>query len=200
MIILKFLYILILKILSVIKRNYRRLKYFILPNIFTKATYSYRSFPDFQQKTIISGKGILRIGERCGFGYKIGGFWRNGSIEIQPRRKGATIKIGNSVHTNNNIFICALKYISIGDNTRIGQNVCIMDFEAHNTNPLERSKVGEIGIIEIAENVWIGNNVTILKNSKIGKNSIVATGAVVNGSFPDNVIIGGIPAKIIKTL
>lgn len=197
---MKFLYILFLKIFSGIKRNYRRLKYFILPNIFTKANYSYLSFPDFQQRTIISGKGTVMIGEKCGFGYKIGGFWRNGCVEIQPRRKDAKINIGNSVHTNNNIFICALKYISIGDNTRIGQNVCIMDFEAHNTNPLERSKVGEIGTVEIAENVWIGNNVTILKNSKIGKNTIVATGAVVNGSFPENVIIGGIPAKIIKTL
>lgn len=185
---------------SVIIRNYRRLIYFILPNIFTKTKYSYLSFPNFQQKTIISGKGTVVIGEKCGFGYKIGGFWRGGSVEIQPRSENAKIKIGNSVHTNNNIFICAMEDISIGNHTRIGQNVCIMDFEAHGTDPLQRSKVGEIGTVEIAENVWIGNNVTILKNSKIGNNTIIATGAVVNGSFPANVIIGGIPAKIIKEL
>ena len=54
--------------------------------------------------------------------------------------------------------------------------------------------------MEIQDNVWIGNDVTILKNTKIGSNSIVATGAVVAGVFPKNVIIGGIPAKIIRTL
>lgn len=197
---MKFFYILFLKIYSVITRNYRRLLYFVFPNIFTKARYSYSSFPDFQQKTLITGKGTVTIGQKCGFGYKLGGFWSNGSVEIQPRSKNAKVNIGNSVHTNNNIFICAMESISIGNYTRIGQNVCIMDFEAHGTNPLERSRVGEIGIVEIGENVWIGNNVTILKNSIIGKNTIVATGAVVNGRFPENVIIGGIPAKIIKTL
>lgn len=197
---MKFFYIIFLKIFFVIKRNYRRLIYFILPNIFTRAKYTYLSYPDFQQKTVITGKGAVTIGENCGFGYKIGGFWRNGAVEIQPRSENAKIKIGNSVHTNNNVFLCAMNYISIGDSTRIGQNVCIMDFEAHGTNPLERSKTGTIGTVEIGENVWIGNNVTILKNTKIGKNSIVATGAVVNGIFPDNVIIGGIPAKIIKSL
>ena len=197
---MKFLYTFILKIFSVIKTNYRRLIYFVLPNIFTKAKYSYTSFPKFQQKTIISGKGIVIIGKKCGFGYKVGGFWRNGCVEIQTRSKESKIIIGDSVNTNNNIFICAHNTISIGDYTRIGQNVCIMDFEAHSTNPQERSKLGEIGSVEIGKNVWIGNNVTILKNSKIGKNTIVATGAVVNGVFPENVIIGGIPAKVIKEL
>ena len=59
------------------------------------------------------------------------------------------------------------------------------------------SKIGEV---KIGKNVWIGNNVTILKNSEIGDNSIVAAGAIVNKEFPPNVIIGGVPAKIIKTL
>lgn len=75
-----------------------------------------------------------------------------------------------------------------------------MDFEAHGIHPDERSNVGEIGSVVIGENVWIGNNVTILKNSVIGENSIIAAGAVVSGVFAENVIIGGVPAKIIKKL
>lgn len=168
--------------------------------MFSGAKCSYISIPIFQQKTIISGKGTVKIGEKCGFGYKTGGFWRNGSIEIQPRYKEAQIIIGNYVHTNNNIFICSLNKIIIGKNTRIGQNVTIMDFEAHNTDPLLRSKIGEIGYVDIGDNVWIGNNVTILKNSSIGENTIIATGAVVRGDFPANKIIGGIPAKVIKSI
>lgn len=108
--------------------------------------------------------------------------------------------IGDRVHTNNNVFICAANKITIGDFTRIGQNVTMMDFEAHGIDPLLRSKIGTVDTIVIGENVWIGNNVTILKNTEIGKNTIVATGAVVSGVFPENVIIGGVPAKIIKNL
>lgn len=183
-----------------VKASKQRFINFVFPNLFTKTNYSYVTVPSCQQRTEITGLGKVTIGEKCGFGYRIGGFWRNGCVELQARYRNAEIIIGNKVYTNNNIFICAANLITVGNNTRIGQNVCIMDFEAHGTNPLERSKIGIIGTVEIGENVWIGNNVTILKNTKIGKNSIVATGAVVNGIFPDNVIIGGIPAKIIKLL
>ena len=60
--------------------------------------------------------------------------------------------------------------------------------------------MGETGSIIIGRNVWIGNNVTILKNSEIGENTIVATGAVVSGKFGANLIVGGVPAKIIKSI
>lgn len=55
------------------------------------------------------------------------------------------------------------------------------------------------GII-IGNNVWIGAKVTFLDGSKIGNNCVVAAGAVVNGEFPNNVVIGGIPAKILKEI
>ena len=48
--------------------------------------------------------------------------------------------------------------------------------------------------------LYIGNNVIIPKNTEIGKNSIVGAGSIVSGKFPDNVIIGGVPAKIIKKI
>lgn len=65
---------------------------------------------------------------------------------------------------------------------------------------MDRRKVGETGCVRIEQNVWIGNNVTILKNTVIGENTIIAAGAVVSGNYPSNVIIGGVPAKIIKHL
>ena len=178
----------------------KQYKYFILPNIFNKTRYYIASKPNFNQLTLFTGKGSITIGNNCIFGYKLGGFWRNGSIELQSRIENAKIIIGDNVSTNNNIFICAMNKIEINDNVRIGQNVIIMDFEAHNTNPLKRNKIGEIGNVIIEENVWIGNNVTILKNSSIGKNTIIAAGAIVNGHFPENVIIGGVPCKILKNL
>lgn len=176
------------------------IRYFTLPNLFTRAKYSCQTLPNCNQRTEITGIGKVIIGANCIFGTKLGGFWRKGNIEFQVRYKNAEIIIGDKVATNNNIFLCAANKISIGNNTLIGQGVVMMDFEAHGMAINERNKLGEIGVVEIGKNVWVGNNVTILKNSKIGDNTIVAAGAVVSGSFPENVIIGGIPAKIIKKL
>ncbi len=152
------------------------------------------------QKTLFTGLGTIHIGKNCVFGYKLGGFFRGGSVELQPRYKNAIIKIGDNIATNNNIFLCAANYIEIGSDTLIGQNVTIMDFEAHGIDPKKRKEVGDIGKVILGKNIWIGNNVTILKNTTIGDNTIIAAGAVVKGDFPSNVIIGGVPAKVIKKL
>ncbi|TXF77554.1 acyltransferase [Chryseobacterium sp.] len=181
-------------------KRFNQFRYFLLPNLFSKAHCVYEKMPAFQQKTFVTGPGTIRFGENCIFGTKGGGFHYGGSIELQTRLGAAEISIAENVATNNNLFICSANRIRIGAGTFIGQNVTLMDFEAHGTEPEKRNEMGEIGTVNIHENVWIGNNVTILKNSEIGKNSIVATGAVVSGKFPPNVIIGGIPAKVIKNL
>ncbi len=199
---LKYIYRFLIKVKNWFNSYFRIFFYFLFPNKFNllRNRIIYASLPTFQQITLCQGHGIVEIGNHCVFGYKIGGFNRGGSIELQARYEKSLIKIGNNIATNNNIFICAANYIEIGDDTLIGQNVIIMDHEAHGIAPLERRQLGEIGKVIIGKNVWIGNNVTILKNSEIGDNSIIAAGAVVNGIFPKNVIIGGVPAKIIKSI
>lgn len=52
--------------------------------------------------------------------------------------------------------------------------------------------------IKIGKNCWIGAKATFLDGTVIGNGCVVAAGAVVKGNFPDNSIIGGVPAKIIK--
>jgi acetyltransferase-like isoleucine patch superfamily enzyme len=160
----------------------------------------FRSKPLCNQKTYLTGYGKIEIGSNCIFGYKFGGGYYKGAIEIQPRFANSLVRIGNDVTTNNNLFVLAGNYIEIGDNTVIGQQVTIMDFEAHGIEIDKRKEMGEIGNVIIGKNVWIGNNVTILKNSEIGDNTIIAAHAVVSGKFPSNVIIGGVPAKFIKNL
>jgi acetyltransferase-like isoleucine patch superfamily enzyme len=53
--------------------------------------------------------------------------------------------------------------------------------------------------IKIGKNCWIGSKVSILDGVQLGNGCIVAAGAVVTKSFPDNSIIGGVPAKLLKT-
>ena len=181
---------------------YGRLNHFLIPNLSKILSHEviYSTFPKCNQKLIVSGTGKVEIGAGCMFGYKLGGRFYKGLIEIQPRYKNSLIKIGNNISTNNNLIICAANYIEIGDDTLIGEGVSIMDHEAHGIAPNQRGEIGEIGKVIIGRNVWIGNGVMILKNSEIGDNSIVAAGAVVCGKYPANVIIGGVPAKLIRNL
>lgn len=176
--------------------------YYLIPNL-SSLVYNKVSFlriPSFNISTIFRGQGEVKIGNNCVFGSKMGGFHSCGSVEFLTRAQDSKIVLGDEIWTNNKLSIICQNNINIGSKTLIGQNVIIMDFEAHQINPLRRTKIGEVGSVEIGKNVWIGSNVIILKNTNIGDNSIVAAGAVVSGIFPGNVIIGGIPAKIIKTI
>lgn len=175
---------------------------FIFPNFskIIQKKIKFTQYPVCNQKTQVSGQGTVMIGKGCIFGYRPGGHFYKGIIDLQPRYKEANILIGNNVKTNNNLIICSANHIEIGDNTLIGEGVTILDHEAHGLAADKRNQLGEIGKIIIGRNVWLGNKVTVLKNSEIGDNTIVATGAIVSSKFPANVIIGGIPAKIIKEL
>ena len=202
MYILKKIYINIRRLNSIIAVKKAVLINFILPNArkIAKKRIKFRTVPICSQYVICEGDGLVEIGENCMFGFKLCGFNRWGSIELQARYINAVIKIGKNVRTNNNIMICAANKIIIGDNTLIGQYVTIMDHDGHGISPGSRNEIGEIGSVQLGSNLWIGNNVTILKNSVIGDNTVVATGSVVSGYFPSNVVIGGVPAKVIKDL
>lgn len=154
----------------------------------------------YQPLKLKNGGGTIIIGENCSFGFRYGGRFKNGEIEIQTRSKEAKIEIGNNVATNNNIFLCSRKSIKIGDKTLIGRDVVIMDHNGHGIKADERNLPGTAIGVEIGENVWLGNNVVILPGTLIGKNSIVGANSVVKGNFLENVIIQGNPAKIIKKI
>ncbi len=122
---------------------------------------------------------------------------------IVTRIPGAEIKIGNNVGISG-ATIYARKGITIGDNTNIGGNVKILDNDFH---PIEvearladdKEKIGTAPVV-IGRNCFIGCNALILKGSKIGDNCVVGAGAVVCGSFADNCVIAGNPARVIKVL
>lgn len=111
---------------------------------------------------------------------------------------GKHINIGKNVFINFDCTFLALGGITIEDDVLIGPKVSLIT-ENHPLNPNERK--GLIGkSILIKRNAWLGANTTILPGVTIGENSVVASGAVVSKDVPDNVIVGGIPAKIIKNI
>lgn len=80
----------------------------------------------------------------------------------------------------------------------LGMNVTISTLN-HGFDLEHRSTTYPSKVV-IGNNVWIGSGANILGGVTIGDNSIIAAGALVNKDVPSNVIVGGVPAKVIKTL
>lgn len=116
-------------------------------------------------------------------------------------RYGGRISIGSGCGISGST-IYAMNEISIGDNVLIGGNCKIIDNDFHPLQASQRidQKVEDIKKrpIIIGDGCFIGANSIILKGTRLGKNCVVGAGSVVSGSFPNNVIIAGNPAKIIK--
>lgn len=111
---------------------------------------------------------------------------------------GKHTKIGKNVFINFNCVFLDLGGITIEDNVLLAPNVSLLS-EGHPISPEERHSLIP-NPIHIKKNAWIGANATILQGVTIGENSVVAAGSVVSKDVPDNVVVGGTPAKIIKTI
>ena len=116
-------------------------------------------------------------------------------------RYGGRVSIGAGCGISGST-IYAMQEINIGNNVLIGGNCKIIDNDFH---PLPASsridqQVEDIKkrSITIGDGCFIGANSIILKGTTLGKNCVVGAGSVVSGTFPDNVIIAGNPARIIK--
>ncbi len=111
---------------------------------------------------------------------------------------GKNITIGKNVFINACCCFQDQGGISIGDGALIGHKVVLATIN-HGYLPEERGWCYPAPIA-IGKNVWIGSNATILQGVTIGDNAIVAAGAVVTKDVAPDTIVGGIPAKFIKTV
>lgn len=111
---------------------------------------------------------------------------------------GKFISIGKNVFINHACSFLDMGGITIEDEVLIGPKVNLIT-ENHPIDPNDRRALITNPIL-IKSRAWIGAGATILPGVTIGKNSIIAAGAVVSKDVPDNVIVGGIPAKIIKSI
>ncbi|MEA1784682.1 DapH/DapD/GlmU-related protein [Arenibacter sp. GZD96] len=146
----------------------------------------------------------------------------NVSTDIQMMRARLSEIIGSPIHKSTTVFIPF--YTNFGKHTRLGKNVFInhacsfLDMggiiieddvligpkvnlitENHPIDPTQRKHL-DLKSILIKRNAWIGAAATILPGVIVGENAIVAAGAVVHKDVPDNCIVGGVPAKVLRKI
>ena len=119
--------------------------------------------------------------------------------------KGATIRPGLKIGDGSGVGINSEIYgdVTIGNNVMMGPEVVIYTSNhKHELSeiPFGRQGFEEVKPVVIGNNVWIGRRVMFMAGSGCGDNVIIAAGSVVSKKFPSNVIIGGVPAKIVKYL
>ena len=145
---------------------------------------------------IVGGKCIV-VGDYCSFS-------NNLRIEAIQRYEGCSfhpsITIGNKVVINQNFHCTCASSIIIGEGTSITANCGIFDiihpYEDININP--RKTQIQAKPISIGKDCLIGMNTVILPGTQLGDHCVVGANSTVSGVFPDNCVLVGSPAKIIK--
>lgn len=141
--------------------------------------HSLALFKKFLYKVIYRNK--LKIGKHT--------TWRKSFFIMIDR--GGKLLIGNNCFFNNGCSISVNNCVEIGDGSIFGENVKIYD---HNHRFADQNKsIKEQGFsngsVSIGKHCWIGSNVCILKNTRIGDNCVIGAGCVVSGNIDSNTIL-----------
>ncbi|HZO46138.1 MAG TPA: sugar O-acetyltransferase [Xanthobacteraceae bacterium] len=112
---------------------------------------------------------------------------------------GDEIRVGHNVFVNQNCTFYDLGGLDIADDVMIGPNVNIIT-AGHPLAPSQRRSVTIGKPIVIERNVWIAANATIIGGVNVGENSVVAAGSVVTKDVPPNTLVGGNPARVIRSI
>lgn len=112
----------------------------------------------------------------------------------------SNVHVGKNVVINFNANIVDDGEVFIGDDCMIGPN-CNIATAVHPVSPrLRKHKLQFNKPVHIGNNVWLGAGVTILPGVTIGENSIVGAGSVVTHDVEANMIVGGVPARVIRPI
>lgn len=112
---------------------------------------------------------------------------------------GTDITIGRNVFVNQCCTFYDLGGIDIADDVMIGPNVSLIT-SSHPLSPAERRDGAIAKPITVERNVWIAAGAIVIGGVTIGENSVVAAGAVVTKSVPPNSLVGGNPARVIRSI
>lgn len=133
--------------------------------------------------------------------------WIEVVCDKTDRQDLPVITFGSGFYASERLHISAINCVELGDNCLLGSGVYISDHNhgsykgvqhsSPDVPPIDRELVSH-GSVLIGSNVWVGDNVIILGPVHIGHGVVIGANSVVTRNVPDNVIVAGSPAKIIK--
>ena len=112
---------------------------------------------------------------------------------------GDEIRVGHNVFVNQNCTFYDLGGLDIADDVMIGPNVSLIT-AGHPLEPSQRRAVTIGTPIAIERNVWIAAGATVIGGVTVGENAVVAAGSVVTRDVPPNTLVGGNPARVIRSI
>ncbi len=112
--------------------------------------------------------------------------------------QGAELTIGSGCQINYGVSVGATKSIRIGARVRLGPYSRVVDSDFHDVYDREQPARPQPVVIE--DDVWVGMHAVILPGVHIGRSAIIGTGAVVTKDVPAYAVVGGIPAKVLRSL
>lgn len=131
----------------------------------------------------------------------LGSYGRNLSVQADFNcDNGRNIHVGDNFLSNYNLTILDIAPVHIGDNVMIGPNVDIYTVNHPLTASGRRANLAQGHPVMIGHDVWIGGRAVITPGVTIGNNVVIAAGAVVTHDMPDNTLVAGVPAKVIRQL
>ena len=134
---------------------------------------------------------LLRFG-----GFEIG----EGSRVVGPLFCTGFLSVGEGCWIGRNLTVHGNGRVFIGDNCDVAPDVTFLTGGHEIGGPDRRAGKGETYNITVGDGAWIGARSTIGRNVCIGSGSVVAACSCVMNDVPDNVLVGGVPAKVIKEL
>lgn len=152
-----------------------------------------------QLEDYVSVSGLSKSPVVFGDNVRIGAF-SNVIASTSFNNLGEFIRIGNNVGIGEYAYLGGGGGLTIGDDCIVGQYFsCHPENHCYKNNEelIRLQGVTRKGIV-IGKNCWIGSKVTILDGVTVGDNCVIAAGAVVNKNMPDNSVIGGVPARVLK--
>lgn len=144
----------------------------------------------------------LRLSILRAFGAKIASHSQiNGPLVLIGRYTDfSSLEVGGNTHIGADTVFDLCERISIGNRVAISPRCSFITHFNVGAGYLQKQYPPESGELSIADDVYIGTGATILHGVKIGKGALIAAHSLVNKDVPENTMVAGVPAKVIKRL